>query len=110
MIKAYAATTDMGLELAPEIPTFGEIGLPTLSYSSWFGLFAPKGTSRNVIDTLNGAAVEALADAAVRSRLVDFGFQVVPRERQTPEALAAMQKADANKWWPIIKAAGIKAE
>jgi tripartite-type tricarboxylate transporter receptor subunit TctC len=109
-IKAYATTSDMRLELAPEIPTFGEIGLPTLSYSAWFGLFAPKGTSRDVIGTLNGAVVEALADAAVRSRLVDFGFQVVPRARQAPENLGALVRADADKWWPIIKELGIKAE
>ena len=110
-IKAYAATSDMRLELAPEIPTFGEIGLPTLSsYSTWFGLFAPKGTSRDVIDRLNRAVVEALADAAVRSRLVDFGAEVVPRARQAPEILGALVKADAEKWWPIIKEFGIKAE
>jgi tripartite-type tricarboxylate transporter receptor subunit TctC len=96
-IKAYAGTGDVRLELAPEIPTFGEIGLPTLSYSTWYGLFAPKGTSRDVIDTLNGAVVEALADAAVRSRLVELGFELFPIEQQTPEALAAIQKADAEK-------------
>jgi tripartite-type tricarboxylate transporter receptor subunit TctC len=110
-IKAYAATSDMRLELAPEIPTFGEIGLPTLSsYSTWFGLFAPKGTSRDVIDRLNRAVVEALADAAVRSRLVDFGSQVVPRAQQAPEILGALVKADADKWWPLIKEFRIKAE
>jgi tripartite-type tricarboxylate transporter receptor subunit TctC len=106
-IKAYAATSDMRLELAPEIPTFSEIGLPTLSYSSWHGLFAPKGTSRDVIERLNRAVVEALADAAV---LVDFGAEVVPRTRQAPEILGALVKADAEKWWPIIKEFGIKAE
>jgi tripartite-type tricarboxylate transporter receptor subunit TctC len=78
-----------------------------VSYSAWFGLFAPKGTSRDVIGTLNGAVVEALADAA-RSRLVDFGFQVVPRARQAPEILGALVKADADKWWPIIKEFGIR--
>ena len=109
-IKAYAATSDTRLELAPEIPTFGEIGLPTLSYSTWHGLFAPKGTSRDVIDRLNRAVVEALADAAVRSRLVDFGAEVVPRARQVPEILGALVKADTEKWWPLIKEFGIKAE
>ena len=109
-IKAYAATSDMRLELAPETPTFSEIGLPTLSYSAWHGLFAPKGTSRDVIDRLNRAVVEALADAAVRSRLVDFGAEVVPRARQVPEILGALVKADTEKWWPLIKEFGIKAE
>ena len=92
------------------MPTFAENGLPSLSYSSWGGLFAPRGTPKDIIGKLNTAAVEALADAAVRSRLVDFGFQVVPRARQAPETLGALVKADAEKWWPIIKELGIKAE
>jgi tripartite-type tricarboxylate transporter receptor subunit TctC len=86
------------------------MGLPALSYSEWFGLFAPKGTPREIIGKLNAAAVEALADSAVQSRLVELGFEVFPRERQTPEALGALVKADAEKWWPIIKEFGIKAE
>jgi tripartite-type tricarboxylate transporter receptor subunit TctC len=102
--------TDSRLALAPEIPTFAEMGLPVLSYRSWNGLFAPKGTPRNVIGKLNLAAVEALADPAVRARITDLGFEIFPRERQMPEALGALVKADAEKWWPIIKALGIKAE
>jgi tripartite-type tricarboxylate transporter receptor subunit TctC len=98
------------LAVASDIPTFAEMGLPTLSFSNWSGLFAPKGTPKDTIERLNGAAVEALADAAVRSRLVELGFEVFPRDQQTPEALGALVKADAEKWWPIIKAAGIKAE
>ena len=82
-IKAYAATSHMRLELAPEIPTFGEIGLPTLSHSPWMGLFAPKGTSRDVIDTLNRAVVEALADPTVRVRLADGGIEIPARDQQT---------------------------
>jgi tripartite-type tricarboxylate transporter receptor subunit TctC len=74
------------------------------------GLFAPRGTPKEVIAKLNAATVDALADPAVRSRLADLGQQVFPREQQTPEALGALQKADAEKWWPIIKALGIKAE
>jgi tripartite-type tricarboxylate transporter receptor subunit TctC len=109
-IKAYAVTSDMRLELAPEIPTFGEMGLPALSYSAWYGLFAPKGTSREIIDTLNGAVVEALTDPTARSRLVDFGIEVVPRARQAPEILGTLVRADAEKWWPIIKETGIKAQ
>jgi tripartite-type tricarboxylate transporter receptor subunit TctC len=98
------------MAVAPDIPTFAEMGLPALSYSEWFGLFAPKGTPREIIGKLNAAAVEALADPAVRSRLVELGFDVFPRERQTPEELGALVKADAEKWWPIIKEFGIKAE
>jgi tripartite-type tricarboxylate transporter receptor subunit TctC len=74
------------------------------------GLFAPRGTPKEVIAKLNAATVDALADPAVRSRLADLGQQVFPREQQTPEALGALQKADAEKWWPIIKALGIRAE
>jgi tripartite-type tricarboxylate transporter receptor subunit TctC len=109
-IKAYAVTSDTRLALAPDLPTFVEKGLPSVSFQNWYGLFAPKGTPKDVIGALNAAAVETLADPAVRSRLVDLGMDIFPRERQTPDALAAMQKADAEKWWPIIKDAGIKGE
>jgi tripartite-type tricarboxylate transporter receptor subunit TctC len=109
-IKAYAVASDTRLALAPDIPTFGEMGLPTISYSAWWGLFAPKGTPGDIIGTLNAAIVEAIADPAVRSRLVDLGVEVFPRERQTPEALGVLVKADAEKWWPIIKEFGIRAE
>jgi tripartite-type tricarboxylate transporter receptor subunit TctC len=109
-IKAYAVTSDTRLALAPDIPTFAEAGLRAVSYSSWWGLFAPKGTPKEFILKLNSAAVEALADPAVRSQLAGLGFEIFPREQQTPEALGALQKADIEKWWPIIKEFGIKAE
>jgi tripartite-type tricarboxylate transporter receptor subunit TctC len=109
-IKAYAVTSDTRLPRAPDIPTFAEMGLPALSWSGWYGLFAPRGTPRDIIDRLNAAAVEALADPAVRSRLVEIGVEIFPRERQTPEALSALVRADAEKWWPIIKESGIKVE
>jgi tripartite-type tricarboxylate transporter receptor subunit TctC len=109
-IKAYAVTSGARLALAPDIPTFSEMGLPMLYFLAWDGLFAPKGTPRDIINKLNAAAIEALADPVLRSRVIDLGRAVFPRERQTPEALGAMQKADAEKWWPIIKEFGIKAE
>ncbi len=109
-IKAYAVTSDTRLVRAPEIPTFGEMGMPSLSFSQWYGLFAPKGTPRKIVGKLNVAAVEALADAAVRSRLVELGFEIFPNERQTPEALGALRDAEAKKWWPVVKELGIKAE
>jgi tripartite-type tricarboxylate transporter receptor subunit TctC len=96
--------------IAPDIPTFAEMGFPTLSYSLWFGLFALRRAPTNIIGKLNTSVVEAMADPAVRSRLGDLGMEVFPRERQTPEALAALVKADAGKWWPIIKEFGIKVE
>jgi tripartite-type tricarboxylate transporter receptor subunit TctC len=109
-IKAYVVASETRSVLAPDIPTFAEAGLPALSYTPWFGLFAPKGTPREIISKLNAATVEALADPAVRSRLTDLGLEIFPRVQQTPEALATMVKADAEKWWPLIKEFGIKAE
>jgi tripartite-type tricarboxylate transporter receptor subunit TctC len=107
-IKAYAVASEARMAVAPDIPTFAEMGLPTLSRFFWWGLFAPRGTPRDIIAKLNAAAVEALADPAVRSRSAALGLEVFPRERQTPEALGALVKADAEKWWPIIKELGIK--
>jgi len=95
-IKAYAVTSDRRLALAPDIPTYAEMGLPTLSFSTWFGLFAPKGTPTGIITKLNKATEEALAETPVRSRLVDFGYEVFPREKQTPEALSALRKGDVE--------------
>jgi tripartite-type tricarboxylate transporter receptor subunit TctC len=109
-IKGYVRAGDKRSAQAPDIPTFVEIGLPMLTYFEWTALFAPQGTPRDIINKLNAAVVEALADPVVRSRLTEFGGEIVPRELQTPQALAAMQKADAEKWWPIMKAAGIRAE
>jgi tripartite-type tricarboxylate transporter receptor subunit TctC len=105
-----AVTSDTRLAQAPDLPTFAEVGLPALSYSAGFGLFAPKGTSRDIIAKLNAAASEALFDPAVRSRLADLELEIFPSDRQTPGTLGAMVKADAEKWWPIIKELGIRAE
>jgi tripartite-type tricarboxylate transporter receptor subunit TctC len=109
-IKGYVTTRNTRSAQAPDIPTFAEIGLPELTYIEWGALFAPRGTPRDIISTLNAAVVETLADPVVRSRVTEFGGEIFPREQQTPEALAAMQKAAAEKWWPIMKAAGIRAE
>ena len=109
-VKAYAVTSDTRLATAPDIPTFAELGLPSLTFSNWYGLFAPKGTPTDIIGRLDAAVVDALADPAVRSRLADLAYEPFPRERQTPEALDAMQKADVEKWWPIVRESGIKAE
>jgi tripartite-type tricarboxylate transporter receptor subunit TctC len=87
-----------------------EAGLPGFYFSEWWGLWAPKRTPKNIIAKLNAAVVDALADQAVGQRLADLGGEIFPRDRQTPEALGAHHKAEIEKWWPIIKAAGIKAE
>jgi len=107
-MKAFAVTNDMRLAAAPEIPIFAEIGLPALSYSAWYGFFAPRGTPKDI--KLNAAGAEALTDPAVRSRLANLGLEIFPRERQTPESLGALVKADAKKWWPLIREFGITAE
>ena len=109
-VKAFAVTAKHRVAAAPEIPSVDEAGLPGLYFSLWAGLFAPKGTPKNIIDKLNSAAVGTLSDPNVRHKLTAQGFEIPPPEQQTPEALGAYQKAEIEKWWPIMKAAGIKAE
>jgi tripartite-type tricarboxylate transporter receptor subunit TctC len=84
--------------------------IPGLYVSGWFGFFAPKGTPKDLIARLNAATVEALADPAIQKRFTELGLDVAPREQQTPEGLAAFQKTEIDKWWPIIKSAGIGAQ
>jgi tripartite-type tricarboxylate transporter receptor subunit TctC len=112
-IKAFAVTAKARLAAAPDIPTTDEAGLPAFHASLWYGLWVSKGTKgtpQDVIPTLNAAVTEVLADQAVRARFADLALEIPPRERQTPQALAALQRAEIDKWWPIIKAANIKAE
>ena len=109
-IKAYAVTNKNRLTAAPDIPTVDEAGLPGFYTTVWNAIWAPKGTPKNVIMKLNAAVVGELADSAIRRRLADLGQQIVPRDQQTPEALAAFHSAEIEKWWPIIKGANIKGE
>jgi tripartite-type tricarboxylate transporter receptor subunit TctC len=101
-IKAYGVTKKARLLSAPDIPTLDEAGLPGFDISLWQGLWLPKGTPKNIIAKLNAAVVDALADPTVRARLADLGEEIFPRDKQTPEALGAFQKAEIEKWWPII--------
>ena len=109
-IRAYAVTSKSRLGAAPEIPTVDEAGLPGFYVSVWHGLWAPKGTHKDIIAKLNAAVVEALADDTVRRRLAELGQEIPPRDQQTAEALTVFQKSEAEKWWPIIKAANIRVE
>jgi tripartite-type tricarboxylate transporter receptor subunit TctC len=109
-IKAYAVTAKERLPSAPEIPTVDEAGLPGFYTSTWYGMWAPKGTPKPVIAKLSAAVMEALADPVVQKRLGDQGLEFPPPVQQTPEALAAHHKAEIEKWWPIVKAANIKPE
>jgi tripartite-type tricarboxylate transporter receptor subunit TctC len=108
-VKAFAATSDVRLEVAPDTPTFAELGLPALSFTSWYGVFAPKGTPSNIISILNVAITDALADPAVRSQFADLGMDIFPRDQQTLEALGVLVKADAEKWWPLMNEYEIRA-
>jgi tripartite-type tricarboxylate transporter receptor subunit TctC len=109
-VRAYAVTAKTRIASAPDIPTVDEAGLPGFYMSIWHAFWAPKGTPREATARLNAALREALADPAVRKRLEDIGQEIPPPEMQTPEALRAHHKAETEKWWPLIKAAGIKAQ
>lgn len=109
-IRVYAVTSQKRLPSAPEIPTVDEAGAPGLHIDIWHGLWAPKGTPPELIAKLNAAVMQSLADQAVRKRLTDIGQEIPPPELQTPAALAAHQKAEIEKWGPIIRAAEIKTE
>jgi len=109
-IKVIANLSPQRSSVVPNIPTSDESGVPGLYMSGWFGFFAPKATPKEVIAKLNAAMVDALADPAIRKRYADLGLDVASREQQTPEGLAAFHKAEIEKWWPIIKAAGIGAQ
>lgn len=109
-VKAYAVMAKTRWSVAPDIPTIDEAGVPGVHISVWTGLWAPKGTPRAIVDRLNATMIEALADETVRKRIAEIGSEMPSRDHQSPEALAAFHKAETDKWWAIIKAAGIKPE
>jgi tripartite-type tricarboxylate transporter receptor subunit TctC len=109
-VRAYAITGKTRLASAPDIPTVDEAGAPGVYISTWFGLWAPKGTPADATHKLSAAAMEALADPAVAKRLADLGQEIPPPEQQTAAALRTHLKAEIEKWFPIIKGAGIKME
>jgi len=108
-IKAFAVAAKSRLQMAPDVPTVDEAGLPGFYLSIWHGLWAPKGTPKTVIDKLNSAVALALADPEARKQLIELGQEITPPDQQAPEQLRALQRAEAEKWWPIMKQANIKA-
>ena len=109
-IKAIANLSPQRSQSMPDIPTSAEGGVPGFLMSGWFGFWAPKGTPKEIVATLNKAMREVLADPAIKAKFAELGLDVASPEQQTPDGLAAFQKAEIEKWWPIIKAAGVKAE
>jgi tripartite-type tricarboxylate transporter receptor subunit TctC len=109
-LKAMAIMAKERWRGAREIPTVDEAGVPGLYGSYWHGMWAPRGTPKEVIAKLNAAVVATLADPAVQQRLDSMGQSTWPRAMQTPEALAAHQKAEIERWWPIIRAVGINPQ
>jgi tripartite-type tricarboxylate transporter receptor subunit TctC len=109
-LKAYAVLAKTRVPAAPDIPTTDELGVPGLHVTFWFGLWAPKGTPKPIIDTLSAAVAEAFNDPAVQRRIAELGAEAPPPELRTAEAFGAFHKAEVEKWWPFIKAANIKVE
>jgi len=110
LIRAFAFTSAARMAAAPDVPTVGEAGFPDLQLSLWGAVFAPKGTPKDIIGKLHAALADATADPGVRKRLTEIGLETFPREQEGPQALAALQRAEIEKWWPILKAANIKPE
>jgi tripartite-type tricarboxylate transporter receptor subunit TctC len=109
-IRAYAVTDSKRVESAADVPTVDEAGLPGFHMTLWSGLWVPKDTPKEVVAKLNAATVEALNDPAVRKQLENLGLQMPPKDKLTPAALGAWQKAEIAKWWPMIKAANVKVD
>jgi tripartite-type tricarboxylate transporter receptor subunit TctC len=109
-IKPFAITGRTRLKSLPDIPTVDEAALPGFFASLWYGLWVPKGTPKDIIAKLNATLVQVLADPAVKARFEEFGIEITPLQQQSPEALRAYQKQEAERWWPIIKESGIKVE
>jgi tripartite-type tricarboxylate transporter receptor subunit TctC len=109
-IKAFAVTSEARLSVAPDIPTVDEAGLPNFHVSVWSGLWVPKATPNSDVARLNAAVRAALADTALQEKLIALGLDLPKPDAMSPEALARLQRAEIDKWWPIVKAARMKSE
>jgi tripartite-type tricarboxylate transporter receptor subunit TctC len=109
-VKPYAVMSKARWSALPDVPSIDESGTPGLYVAYWHGMWAPKGTPKDVVAKLNAAVGRALADPATAKRLSDVGHDVFPPDQRTPEALAAYHKAEIEKWWPIVRASGLKAQ
>jgi tripartite-type tricarboxylate transporter receptor subunit TctC len=107
--KAFGVAAKKRSPTAPDTPTLEEAGVPNVELVFWHGLWAPKGTPKPIVDKLNDAVRKTFADPAVQKRFASLGHIIPPADQLTPEALAKHHKAELDKWWPIMKAAGIKA-
>ena len=106
-VRALAASSPKRFLLTPEIPTFAESGVPGFDVVSWYGLFAPIKTPRDIIQKMHQGVAQALADPAVKTKYETLG---VVAESSTPEQLALTMQAEVKLWAPVIKAANIKAD
>ncbi|MGZ3290558.1 MAG: tripartite tricarboxylate transporter substrate binding protein BugD [Xanthobacteraceae bacterium] len=109
-IRAYAVTDNKRVESAADVPSADEAGLSGFHMTLWSGLWVPKNTPKDIVLKLNAAAVDAMNDPSVRKKFEDLGLQMPPKDKLSPEELGAWQKAEIEKWWPMIKAANVKVE
>jgi tripartite-type tricarboxylate transporter receptor subunit TctC len=109
-IKAYAVTTKTRLSTLPDVPTTEEAGFPKIEVSTWYGLYAPRGTPKPIIERLVSALQAAIKDPTVVSRFKELSMEPVSEDRANPDALDAFLKAEVAKWAPIIKEAGVLAD
>jgi tripartite-type tricarboxylate transporter receptor subunit TctC len=109
-IKAFAVMGRKRYAGLPEVPTMEEMGITGMDISFWHGLWAPKGTPKDVVAKINDAARKALDDPAVQKRVAALGMTIPDKAELTPQALHDFHKAEIDKWWPIIKSYGIKVQ
>ena len=109
-LRVFAVTTQQRINALPNVPTSAEGGLPAFEVSVWHGMYAPKGTSAEIVNRLSTALQVALRDPRLVARFRELGTEPVAQDRATPAAHRAFWTADIAKWRPIIQAAGQYAD